>query len=77
VLRAVHLAVNIFVKHSARPPVAKRWFLRLRKIQWQDRPFNWDCCDKGGEWMLHHISFGVSNIERSAAFYDAAFATLG
>jgi catechol 2,3-dioxygenase-like lactoylglutathione lyase family enzyme len=27
--------------------------------------------------MLHHISFGVSNIERSAAFYDAAFAPLG
>ncbi|MFS8048492.1 VOC family protein [Rhizobium sp. BR 314] len=27
--------------------------------------------------MLHHISFGVSNIERAAAFYDAAFAHLG
>jgi catechol 2,3-dioxygenase-like lactoylglutathione lyase family enzyme len=27
--------------------------------------------------MLHHISFGVSNIERSAAFYDAALAPLG
>jgi catechol 2,3-dioxygenase-like lactoylglutathione lyase family enzyme len=27
--------------------------------------------------MLHHISFGVSNLERSAAFYDAALATLG
>lgn len=27
--------------------------------------------------MLHHISFGVANIERSAAFYDAAFEPLG
>jgi catechol 2,3-dioxygenase-like lactoylglutathione lyase family enzyme len=27
--------------------------------------------------MLHHISFGVSDIERSAAFYDAALAPLG
>jgi len=27
--------------------------------------------------MLHHISFGVSNIERSAAFYDAVLAQLG
>ena len=27
--------------------------------------------------MLHHISFGVSNLERSAAFYDAALAVLG
>ena len=27
--------------------------------------------------MLHHISFGVSNLERSAAFYDAALAALG
>jgi len=27
--------------------------------------------------MLHHISFGVSNLERSAAFYDAALAELG
>lgn len=27
--------------------------------------------------MLHHISFGVENIERSAAFYDAAFKPLG
>lgn len=27
--------------------------------------------------MLHHISFGVSNIERSVAFYDAAFEPLG
>ncbi|GLQ78333.1 glyoxalase [Mesorhizobium huakuii] len=27
--------------------------------------------------MLHHISFGVSNIERAAAFYDAALAPLG
>lgn len=27
--------------------------------------------------MLHHISFGVSDIERAAAFYDAAFAPLG
>jgi len=27
--------------------------------------------------MLHHLSFGVSNLERSAAFYDAALAVLG
>lgn len=27
--------------------------------------------------MLHHISFGVSNVERSASFYDAALAPLG
>ena len=27
--------------------------------------------------MLHHISFGVSDLERSAAFYDAALAVLG
>ncbi|MGO4138509.1 VOC family protein [Rhizobium brockwellii] len=27
--------------------------------------------------MLHHISFGVSDIDRSAAFYDAAFEPLG
>ena len=27
--------------------------------------------------MLHHISFGVANIESSAAFYDAAFEPLG
>ncbi|AVA19806.1 MULTISPECIES: VOC family protein [unclassified Rhizobium] len=27
--------------------------------------------------MLHHISFGVSDIERAATFYDAAFAPLG
>jgi catechol 2,3-dioxygenase-like lactoylglutathione lyase family enzyme len=27
--------------------------------------------------MLHHVSFGVSNLERSAAFYDAALAVLG
>lgn len=27
--------------------------------------------------MLHHVSFGVSNIERSASFYDAALAPLG
>lgn len=27
--------------------------------------------------MLHHISFGVSDIERAAAFYDAALAPLG
>lgn len=27
--------------------------------------------------MLHHISFGVSNIERAASFYDAALAPLG
>ena len=27
--------------------------------------------------MLHHVSFGVSKLERSAAFYDAALAVLG
>ncbi|MGO6983658.1 VOC family protein [Rhizobium leguminosarum] len=27
--------------------------------------------------MLHHVSLGVSDIERSAVFYDAAFAALG
>jgi len=27
--------------------------------------------------MLHRVSFGVSNLERSAAFYDAALAVLG
>ena len=27
--------------------------------------------------MLHHVSFGVSNLERSAAFYDAALTVLG
>lgn len=27
--------------------------------------------------MLGHVSFGVSNIERSRAFYDAALAPLG
>lgn len=27
--------------------------------------------------MLHHVSFGVADIERSAAFYDAALAPLG
>ena len=27
--------------------------------------------------MLHHVSFGVSDVERSAAFYDAALAPLG
>ncbi|MEZ2127936.1 MULTISPECIES: VOC family protein [unclassified Sinorhizobium] len=27
--------------------------------------------------MLHHVSFGVSDIKRSAAFYDAALAPLG
>ena len=27
--------------------------------------------------MLHHISFGVGDIERSAAFYDAALGALG
>jgi len=27
--------------------------------------------------MLHHISFGVSDIERSIAFYDAVLAPLG
>ncbi len=27
--------------------------------------------------MLHHLSIGVSDIERSAAFYDAALAPLG
>lgn len=32
---------------------------------------------KEGMTMLHHVSLGVSNIERSAAFYDAALAPLG
>jgi catechol 2,3-dioxygenase-like lactoylglutathione lyase family enzyme len=27
--------------------------------------------------MLHHISFGVTDLQRSAAFYDAALAALG
>ena len=27
--------------------------------------------------MLHHLSFGVSDIRRSAAFYDAVLAALG
>lgn len=27
--------------------------------------------------MLHHISFGVADLERSAAFYDAALYPLG
>ncbi|MDE1994852.1 MAG: VOC family protein [Rhizobiaceae bacterium] len=27
--------------------------------------------------MLHHISFGVSDIQKAATFYDAAFAPLG
>ncbi len=27
--------------------------------------------------ILHHISFGVADIEKAAAFYDAAFAPLG
>ncbi len=27
--------------------------------------------------MLHHISFPVSDLERSARFYDAALAALG
>lgn len=27
--------------------------------------------------MLHHLSFAVSNLERAAAFYDAALAALG
>ncbi len=27
--------------------------------------------------MLHHISFAVADLDRSAAFYDAALATLG
>ncbi|AXE32947.1 VOC family protein [Chromobacterium phragmitis] len=27
--------------------------------------------------MLHHISFGVSDLARSSAFYDAALAPLG
>ena len=30
------------------------------------------------EWrMLHHISLAVTDLERSAAFYDASLATLG
>ena len=27
--------------------------------------------------MLHHLSFGVADLRRSAAFYDATLATLG
>ena len=27
--------------------------------------------------MLHHLSFGVLNLERAAAFYDAALSALG
>ena len=27
--------------------------------------------------MLHHISFGVNDLQRSIAFYDAVFRTLG
>jgi len=27
--------------------------------------------------MLHHVSFGVSDLERSTAFYDAVLSTLG
>jgi catechol 2,3-dioxygenase-like lactoylglutathione lyase family enzyme len=27
--------------------------------------------------MLHHLSFGVANLARSAAFYDAVLAPLG
>jgi len=27
--------------------------------------------------MLHHVSFGVADLDRSAAFYDAALAPLG
>lgn len=27
--------------------------------------------------MLHHLSFAVTDLDRSAAFYDAALATLG
>jgi catechol 2,3-dioxygenase-like lactoylglutathione lyase family enzyme len=27
--------------------------------------------------MLHHVSFGVSDLQRSIAFYDAVFRTLG
>ncbi len=27
--------------------------------------------------MLHHVSFGVSDLDRSAAFYDAALRPLG
>jgi len=27
--------------------------------------------------MLHHLSFGVSNLERAAAFYDAVLSALG
>lgn len=27
--------------------------------------------------MLHHLSFAVSDLDRAAAFYDAALATLG
>lgn len=27
--------------------------------------------------MLHHLSFGVADLDRSVAFYDAVFAPLG
>jgi len=27
--------------------------------------------------MLHHLSFGVSNLDRAAAFYDAVLSALG
>lgn len=27
--------------------------------------------------MLHHITFGVANLERSAGFYDAALSAIG
>jgi len=27
--------------------------------------------------MIHHVSLGVSDLERAAAFYDAALAPLG
>ncbi|MGJ0576943.1 VOC family protein [Xenorhabdus bovienii] len=32
---------------------------------------------KIGGYVLHHVSLGVSDIERAAAFYDAAFVPLG
>lgn len=28
-------------------------------------------------WMLHHLSFGVTNLRQAADFYDAALAPLG
>jgi len=32
---------------------------------------------QNARYMLHHISFGVTNLERSATFYDATLSALG